>query len=110
MALPRRRTPPPDSDRPASVPGSESDWHALYEIENPAEVDAYVVAHPNVLPVLVRAPVEITRQFGEDVALILRCVVDPDDDPPSDYLSLGIQTRLDDDQAYARRDQLDQAW
>ena len=110
MALPRRRSPQRGEDREVGTPGAESDWRALYKIENPTEVDAYVAEHPNVVPVLERAPDEIARQFGADAGLILRCVVDPDDEPPSDYLSLGIQTKLDDDEAYVRRDQLDDAW
>ena len=110
MALPRRRTPQHDADRQASAPATDADWHAFYEIENPAEVDAYVAQHSNVVPGLVRAPVEIARQFGDDVDLVLRCVVDHDDEPPSDYLSLGIRSSLDDDEAYVRRDRLDTAW
>ena len=42
MALPRRHAPEHDEARQASRPGAEPDWHALYEIENPAEVDAYL--------------------------------------------------------------------
>src|SRR5688572_20118799 len=65
MALPRRRTPQRDEDRQASAPGGDADWHALYEIENPAEVDAYVAEHPTLVAILTEAPDQIHAVFGD---------------------------------------------
>jgi len=64
MALPKRRTPERDDDRQSGTPGADPDWHALYEIENPADVDAYVAEHPTVIPILGEAPNEIQSVFG----------------------------------------------
>jgi hypothetical protein len=64
MALPRRRTPGRDEERPAGAPGAEPDWRALYEIDNPAEVDAYVAEHPTLVPILGEAPDQIHAVFG----------------------------------------------
>jgi len=66
MALPRRRTPHHDQGQPAATPGAEPDWHALYEIENPAEVDAYVAEHPTVVTILREAPDQIHAVFGSE--------------------------------------------
>lgn len=75
MALPRRRTPEHDEDRPAGAP----DWHALYEIENPADVDAYVAEHPTLVPILGEAPDEIQAVFGGDARPRLRLGWDPEE-------------------------------
>src|SRR4051794_34296359 len=107
MALPRRRSPSSDQDEQASISGAHPDWHALYEIENPADVDAYVRSHPGIVSVLERASVEITSRFGADTTLVLELVVDPDDEPASEFLTVDIQTNLDDDEAYARRHRMD---
>jgi hypothetical protein len=108
MALPRRHTPPPDPDQRAGQAGAVPDWRARYEIENPAEVDAYVAEHPAVVSVLERASTEITARFGPGTTLTLERVVDLDDEPASDFLALDIRTPLDDDEAYARRTRLDE--
>jgi len=99
MALPRRRN---------SQVGK--DWRAHYTIENPADVEAFIRRHPTVIPVLKQATDEITARFGQDVELILGHIVDPDDEPASDFLALDIRARLDDDEAYARRCRLDDEW
>ena len=78
MALPRRRTPPSDQDRQGSVPATESDWRARYEIENPADVDAYVAEHPTLAPVLKEAPDHINAIFGNEAAPRLSVAWDPE--------------------------------
>ena len=72
MALPRRPTPERDEDRQAGIPGAEADWHARYEIENPAEVDAYVAEHPTVVAILDEAPDQIHAVFGNKAPPRLR--------------------------------------
>jgi hypothetical protein len=42
------------------------DWRALYEIENPADVDAYVAEHPTVATILREAPDQIRAVFGNE--------------------------------------------
>ena len=110
MALPRRRTPPDDQDRPASASGPEPDWHALYEIENPADVDAYVAEHPVVASILAAAPAEVATAFEERPRLVLRHEIDPDDDPASDYLAIDIMTTRDADDAHDRLNRFDARW
>ena len=110
VALPRRLSSQPDRDRQAGAPGPAPDWHALYEIENPAEVDAYVAEHPGIASMLERASTEITARFGANTTLLLEHVVDPDDDPPSEFLALDIRTSLGDEEAYERRNRLDEEW
>ena len=78
MALPKRRTPQDDQDRPASASGPAPDWHALYEIENPADVDAYVVKHPTVVTILDAAPREIRAVFGNEAPPRLSMEWDPE--------------------------------
>ncbi len=110
MALPRRRTPGRDEDWQAGAPGAESDWHALYEIENPAEVDAYVARHPVVVSILTEAPPEIAAAFDEEARLVLRQEIDPEDEPASDYLAIDIMTMRDADDAYDRLGRFDANW
>jgi hypothetical protein len=110
MALPRRRTPEHDDDPQAGTPATDSDWHALYEIENPAEVDAYVAAHPVVDSILSEAPSKIAAAFNEAPRLSLRYEVDPEDEPASDYLAVDIMSMHDADDAYERLGRFDAAW
>src|SRR6478735_7205711 len=107
MALPRRRTPRAHPVEPVGMSDAGPDWHDLFQIQNPAEVDRFVADHPNVLPVLRRASVEITDRFGPDVVLLLEHTVDPEDEPPSEILELDIRSDLDHDEAYALRTRLD---
>jgi hypothetical protein len=79
MALLKRRTPRPDPDSQSGASGSAPDWHALYEIENPAEVDAYVAEHPSVVGVLDDAPREIRAVFGNTAQPRLRLTGDPEE-------------------------------
>ncbi len=72
MALPNRRTPDRDEGPQAGASSAEPDWHALYEIENPAEVDAYVAEHPTVVPILDEAPDQIRAVFAGDARPRLR--------------------------------------
>lgn len=78
MALPRRRTPHHDDDRQTSAAGADADWHALYEIENPAEVDAYVAEHPTVTPILREAPGQIHAVFDNEAPPRLSLEWDPE--------------------------------
>jgi hypothetical protein len=79
MALPKRRTSETDPDRQAGAPGAEPDWHDLYEIENPVEVEAYVVEHPTVVTILDEAPDEIRAVFGNVGLPKLRLNWDPEE-------------------------------
>ena len=78
MALPRRRSPEHDEHRQVSTSGAESDWHTLYEIENPTEVDAYVADHPTVATILGEAPREIRAVFGTEAPPRLSLEWDPE--------------------------------
>ena|SRR5687768_15107709 len=108
MALPRRRTQQRDEDRQASAPGGDADWHALYEIENPAEVDAYVAAHPFLVPLLSNAPERIRRYFGPHRGLALEAPVFADDGTQHLYLLVRTADPLKD--VMASRDRLDEHW
>jgi len=110
MALPRGRTPERDEDRPSGAPATESDWHALYEIENPADVDAYVAEHPVVVSILSEAPSEIAAAFDETPRLVLQHEVDHEDEPASDYLAVDIMSTRDADDAYERLGRFDASW
>jgi hypothetical protein len=79
VAAPRRHTPQPDRDQPAGAPDPEPEGHALYEIENPAEVDAYIVEHPTVEAILAEAPGEIRAVFGTDARPRLHLTCDPEE-------------------------------
>jgi hypothetical protein len=68
MALPRRRSSPADRD-----------WRRHYQIENPDEVEAYVIEHPSVTAILDEAPAEIYAVFGNEVPPRLRLEWDPED-------------------------------
>lgn len=102
MALPRRRTPQLADDRLAGAPGTEPDWHALYEIENLAEVDAYVAEHPTVASVLGEAPREIRAVFGTEATPRLSLEWDPEEGDcwlfvgiPSDDIGPSVLPLLD---------------
>jgi hypothetical protein len=110
MALPRRRSPQPDRDRQAGAPGPPPDWRALYEIENPDEVDAYVAEHPVVVSILAHAPSEVAAAFEEEPRLVLRHEIDPDDEPASEYLVVDIVTMRDVDDAHDRLNRFDDGW
>jgi hypothetical protein len=71
MALPKRRTPRPDPASQSGLSGGVPDWHAFYEMENPAEVDVYVAAHPAVASILSEAPSEIAASLEEEPRLVL---------------------------------------
>ena len=108
MALPHRRTPSHSQEPQASRPGSEPDWHAYYQIENPADVDAYVRRHPYLEPLLSRAPDQIARHFGAHRGLVLDAPVFPDDG--TQHLYLLVLTADPFDEVVVRRDRLDKQW
>jgi hypothetical protein len=68
MALPRRREARP-----------EHDWRKHYQIENPADVEAYVAEHPSVVAILDEAPNEIRAVFGNEAAPRLQLEWNPED-------------------------------
>lgn len=110
MALPRRRIPQHEDDRQASAPGGEPDWHTLYEIENPAEVDAYVDEHPVVVSILSEAPFEVEAAFEEQPRLVLRHEFDPEDEAGSDCLVVDIMTTRAAADAHDRLNRFDDSW
>ena len=67
MALPQQRAPQPDQD-----------WRKHYQIENPADVEAYVAEHPSVTAILEEAPSEIRAVFGDVGLPRLRVKWDPE--------------------------------
>jgi len=110
MALPQRRTPHTNPIESVGAPDTGADWHALFQIQSSAEVDRFIADHPKIVSVLRRASVEIVSRFGPNVELLLEHTVDPDDEPPCEYLSIDILTGLDHDDAYARRVRFDDEW
>jgi hypothetical protein len=108
MALPRRSTPQRDDDRQSGTPGADPDWHALYEIENPADVDAYVAEHPSVIPILGEAPDEIRAVFGSDARPRLRLGWDPEEGDC--WLSVKIPVDDAGPSALPLLDALDERW
>jgi hypothetical protein len=110
MALPQRRTPRTGPAGAVEAHAGGTDWHTLFQIQNPADVDRFVAEHPGLVPILRRASAEIIARFGSDVELRLEHTVDPEDEPPSEILELDIRSGLDHDEAYARRNRLDNEW
>jgi hypothetical protein len=108
MALPHRQLPSSNQDRQASAPGAESDWHALYEIENPADVDAYVAEHPTVAPILDEAPAEILAVFGNQDPPRLSVEWDPEEGDC--WLFVGIPSDDVGPSALPLIDALDERW
>jgi hypothetical protein len=110
MALPKRRAPQSDDFPQAGQSPTEADWHALYEIENPAEVDIYVAEHPPVATILAEAPAEIAGAFDEEPHLLLRHEIDPEDQPATAYLVVDIVTKRDAHDAHERLTRFDDRW
>jgi hypothetical protein len=98
MALPQRRDARP-----------EHDWRKHYQIENPADVEAYVAEHPIVASVLAEAPEHIATSFEEHPRLVLSSEVDPDE-PDYPYLTVDIMTKRDADDAHDRLNHFDESW
>lgn len=118
MALPQRHT-----------SSTQQDWRALYRIENPADVDAYVAKYPIVASILTEAPARIAATFEEHPRLVLSCEFDPEgfspiedatdaengphsgeDEAIGDYLVVDIMTKRDADDAFARLNRFDESW
>jgi len=110
MALPRRRTPEDGAEQQAGGHDSGADWHAFYEIENPAEVDAYVRRHPSLASVLAEAPDQVRNIFDEVPHLVVRHEADEDGEPAGDGLVVDILTGLDADDTQDRLARLDDRW
>ena len=68
MALPQRREAQPGQD-----------WRTHYQIENPADVEAYVAEHPSVVAILDEAPNEIRAVFGNEATPSLQLEWSPED-------------------------------
>ncbi|MFN8635309.1 MAG: hypothetical protein U0893_15795 [Chloroflexota bacterium] len=110
MALPNRRTHQRD-DRPRSgTAATEPDWRTLYEIENPADVDAYVALHPVVVSILTEGPQAVFDAFDEKLSLRLRLEYDREDEPASEYLTVDFVTQRDANDAEMRLDRFDEDW
>ena len=102
MALPERRR----DQQQNQTTGGQPDWHAFYDIENPAEVDTYVADRPFLVPTMGEAPSRIAQVFGAGTSLALRIIREPEGGDP--YLYLLVQTGRAD--AYDLLAQLDAAW
>lgn len=103
MALPKRK-----SDKGSSPPDDQSDWRSYYEIENPADIDAYVRRYPFLVALLHDAPARIARHFGPYSGLCLEAPVDPEDG--TQHLYLLVRTPAPFEDVLARRDRLDDEW
>jgi hypothetical protein len=104
MALPKRK-----GDRGSSPPPNDQpDWHAHYDIENPSDVDAYVLRYPFLAGLLDDAPARIAQHFGPYSGLSLEAPVDPEDG--TQHLYLYVRTTAPFEDVLARRDRLDDEW
>ena len=113
MAPARHRTPEDEAKQPSAAldaPSAPVDWHNRYQIENPAEVDAYVRRHPSVAAVLAEAPDHVRRVFDEAPRLVVRLEVDEDAAPVSDGLVVDILTSRDAADTQARLARFDARW
>lgn len=110
MALPRRRMSGRKTESSAAGADVGLDWRALYEVENPAEVDAYIRAHPALAPILADASAHIHRLFPDAAQPIVRHEPDVDGDEPLEALVVNIPTHLQADAAHARLVCLDEQW
>jgi hypothetical protein len=99
-----------DRHKQGEPSGGDIDWRGRYEIENPAEVDAYVDRFPSLIPILAQAPRQIATAFREDVGLILRTEVDPEEEPSSPYLVVDILLHQEADDALARLYDFEDRW
>lgn len=108
MALPKRRRSRPDPDQRAGQTGPAMDWRARYEIENPAEVDAYVAEHPSVIDILGDAPDQIQAIFGHAAYPRLRLAGDPEEG--DSWLSVRIPADDAGPAALPLIDALDERW
>jgi len=97
VALPQRRT-----------PHTQQDWRALYRIENPAEVEAYVAEHPSVMAILAQAPDEIRAVFGNEGPLRLSLEWSPEDGDC--WLFVGIPSANVGPSVLPLIDQFDERW
>jgi hypothetical protein len=105
MAISRRpveHEPPPD--------GEAAEWRSLYDIDDAGEVEAFVARRPDLEAILARAPRQIAARFDEALRPVLRLEADQEDDPPSEYLVIGIPTGREYDDAQARLARLDDEW
>jgi hypothetical protein len=102
MALPKRR---PDHIRP------DPEWHMLYEIENPADVDAYVLRFPSLIPILAQAPRHLAASFKDDLRLTLRSEIDPEEEAlAAPYLVVDILMSHETDDALDRLYDFEETW
>src|SRR4051812_38412836 len=99
MALPKQR---PDSSR------SEPDWRALYEIENPRDVQAYLEEHPTATAILVEAPDQIRSVFGEGDLPRLELQLDPGDGDR--WLTISIPSDIEGEAAMGLLYDLEDRW
>jgi hypothetical protein len=106
MALPKHRA---DHSRGEPL-GGDIDWRTRYDIENLTDVDAYVDRFPSLAPILAQAPRQIATAFGEDIRLILRSEVDPEDETAIPYLVVDILMRQDVEDVLARLYRFEDIW
>jgi hypothetical protein len=108
MALPKRRTPRPSLDQRAGQTGPAPEWRARYEIENPAEVDAYVAEHPSVIDILDDAPDHIRAVFETKAPPRLSVEWDPEEGDC--WLFVGIPSEDIGPSALPLIDAFDEQW
>ena len=104
MALPKRQ---PDEGQPPPA-GDQPDWRSYYDIENLADVDAYVGQHPTAAIVLAEAPDEIKAVFGDRGAPKLALECDPEDGDR--WLSVDIPAETSDESALSLIYDLEERW
>jgi len=114
MAAPNRRASTATLERPE--PGSGAIDPALarlarsYTFRDPVEVEAFLRANPELIPLLVEAAGIVPRYFGEDSALALEVFVDPEGHPEHKdlYALVGVAGSVSEKQSRLRR--FDHEW
>lgn len=95
----------------AEVPSpTVKDLRARYAFRRPAEVEAFLNAYPDRIPVLIEAAEVIPRYFGADAPLVLEVFIDPEDSDPAPELFALVRTHLATPDALDRLDRLDDEW
>ncbi len=81
----------------------------IYSLRDPATVWHFLRTYPQLIEVLLEAPVHLQKYFGPDPQVTLEVVSDPEVEG-MDELFAYILTSLPVDEALARLDRLDEEW
>ena len=83
------------ADRP---PPTVAELEAIYQFREPAEVRAFLTAHPEVLPVAAEAASKISEFVPVEERLVLEFGRDPEDEDDEGQVFALVPTRLDPDE------------